>query len=233
MKKIVLIFAVSLVLYSCGKKEGNMIVEGQVKGLKKGKLYLQKMKDTVLVSVDSVALNGSYMFRLSDNVDEPILYYLTFDANNNEKRILFFGEQGNITINDNVEEFGINPEISGSKNQEVLEEFNKVMLRFQEQRLDLIKRDLEAKKADDKELIAQVEADFNKMLKRKALYTANFAVSNSNYEAAPYIALTELYNASIPILDTVNNAFSTKIKNSEYGKRFQEYVDKIKETEQK
>jgi len=210
-----------------------MIVEGQIKGLKKGKLYLQKMKDTVLVSVDSVALNGSDMYRLSDNVEEPILYYLTFDANNNEKRVLFFGEQGNITINDNVEEFGINPEISGSKNQEVLKEFNKVMLRFQEQRLDLIKRDLEAKKADDKELIAQVEADFNKMLKRKALYTANFAVSNSNYEAAPYIALTELYNASIPILDTVNNAFSTEIKNSEYGKRFQEYIDKIKETEQK
>lgn len=233
MKKIVLIFAVSLVLFSCGKKEGNMIVEGQIKGLKKGKLYLQKMKDTVLVSVDSVALNGSDIFRLSDNVSEPILYYLTFDTNNNEKRVLFFGEQGNITINDNVTNFGIKPEISGSKNQEILEEFNKVMVRFQEQRLDLIKRDFEAKKAGDKELIAGVEADFNKMLKRKALYTANFAVSNSKYEAAPYIALTELYNASIPILDTVNNAFSAEIKNSEYGKRFQEYVDKIKEVEKK
>ncbi|MGY8909899.1 MAG: DUF4369 domain-containing protein, partial [Flavobacteriales bacterium] len=60
MKKILAILAISIILYSCSsKKDGNMIVEGQIKGLKKGKLYLQKMVDTVLVSVDSVALLGT------------------------------------------------------------------------------------------------------------------------------------------------------------------------------
>ena len=83
-----------------------MIVQGQIKGLKKGTLYLQKMADTVLVSVDSIALNGSDTFTLTDNVASPVLYYLTFDGNTTDKRILFFGEQGIITINDEIDQFG-------------------------------------------------------------------------------------------------------------------------------
>ena len=125
MKKLSLLLVLSILLFSCSsKKEGNMIVQGQIKGLKKGTLYLQKMVDTVLVSVDSVALLGTDKFTLTDNVDSPVLYYLTFDGNTTDKRILFFGEKGIITINDKVEEFGFNPEISGSKNQVVLDKFN-------------------------------------------------------------------------------------------------------------
>jgi hypothetical protein len=33
------------------------------------------------------------------------------------------------------------------------------------------------------------------------------------------------------MLDTVNNSFSEKIKNSVYGKRFNEYVTNIKKNE--
>ena len=210
-----------------------MIVQGQIKGLKKGKLYLQKMKDTLLVSVDSVALKGTDVFELKDFVESPVLYYLTFDGNTTDKRILFFGEEGTITINDNVEKFGLSPEISGSKNQEVLDKFEKVSRRFQDERLEFIKKDFEAKKAEDDELIKKVEDDYKKLVRRRVLYTANFAISNADYEAAPYIALTELYDASLPLLDTVNAAFSEKIKNSVYGKRYQEYLENIKKKEAK
>ena len=210
-----------------------MIVQGQIKGLKKGKLYLQKMKDTLLVSVDSVALKGTDVFELKDFVESPVLYYLTFDGNTTDKRILFFGEEGTITINDNVEKFGLSPEISGSKNQEVLDKFEKVSRRFQDERLEFIKKDFEAKKAEDDELIKKVEDDYKKLVRRRVLYTANFAISNADYEAAPYIALTELYDATLPLLDTVNAAFSEKIKNSVYGKRYQEYLENIKKQEAK
>ena len=50
---------------------------------------------------------------------------------------------------------------------------------------------------------------------------------------APYIALTEMYDASLKMLDTVNNSLSNKVKKSDYGKRLQEYVDSIKAKEQK
>ena len=142
MKKIITLLVLSILIVACSsKKEGNMIVKGQIKGLKKGTLYLQKMKDTLLVSVDSVNLLGSDQFTLTDNVESPVLYYLTFDGNTTNKRILFFGEKGNITINDNVEQFGFNPEISGSKNQEILDKYNKIKRQFQNQRLEFIQKD--------------------------------------------------------------------------------------------
>jgi hypothetical protein len=233
MRKITTILALSIVLFACSsKKEGNMVVQGQIKGLKKGTLYLQKMKDTLLVSVDSVALLGKDTFKLTDNVDSPVLYYLTFDGNTTDKRILFFGEKGTITINDKVEGFGYAPEITGSKNQEILDKFNVISKKFQNQRLEFIKKDFDAKKAKDQDLIKKLEVDYNRLLRRRVLYTTNFAITNANYEAAPYIALTEMYNASIKMLDTVNFSLTPKVKRSLYGKRFQEYLDAVKKTEQ-
>lgn len=232
MRKIFLLLSLSIILFSCSKeRKTNMIVTGQIKGLKKGKLYLQKMKDTLLITVDSIALIGTESFELKDFVDSPVLYYLTFDANNAEKSILFFGEEGTITINDNVENFGVFPEINGSKNQVLLDKYKLMSQKFQEQNLELIKLDFEAKKANDKNLIEKVENDYKRLVRRRVLYTANFAITNADSEVAPYLALTELYDATLPLLDTVNAALSDKIKASTYGKRYQEYLVQIKKQE--
>ena len=232
MRKIFLLLSLSIILFSCSKeRKTNMIVTGQIKGLKKGKLYLQKMKDTLLITVDSIALIGTESFELKDFVDSPVLYYLTFDANNAEKSILFFGEEGTITINDNVENFGVFPEINGSKNQVLLDKYKLMSQKFQEQNLELIKLDFEAKKANDKNLIEKVENDYKRLVRRRVLYTANFAITNADSEVAPYLALTELYDATLPLLDNVNAALSDKIKASTYGKRYQEYLVQIKKQE--
>lgn len=208
-----------------------MIVQGQIKGLKKGTLYLQKMQDTVLISVDSVQLLGTDTFRLSDQIESPVLYYLTFDGNTTDKRILFFGEAGVITINDNIEQFGLFPKITGSKNQEVLEKYNSISDRFQSERLEFIKKDFEAKRANDENLVKKLQEDYQRLVRRRVLYTTNFALTNAEYEAAPYIALTQMYDASLQMLDTVNKSLSEKVKQSTYGKSLQEYIDEIKANE--
>lgn len=234
MKKIIALFAIALVAFACSsKKEGNMVVKGQIKGLKKGTLYLQKMKDTLLVSVDSMALLGDDKFMLTDNVESPVIYYLTFDGNTTDKHIMFFGEEGEITINDKIEEFGFKPEIKGSKNQEVMDKYRKITQRFMEQRLDFVKKEVEARQAQDEVQLEQVEADYKKMIRRRFLFSTNFAIANADSEAAPYIALSELYDANIQLLDTINNSLTDKVKNSEYGKRLQKFVDDIKAKEEK
>ncbi|WP_299123690.1 DUF4369 domain-containing protein [uncultured Tenacibaculum sp.] len=234
MKKLIAICAFSIMALACSsKKEGNMVVKGQIKGLKKGTLYLQKMKDTVLVAVDSMTLLGDDKFMLTDNVDSPVMYYLTFNGNAKDEHIMFFGEKGNITINDNIEEFGFKPEIKGSKNQEVMDQFREIDQRFKEQNLEFIQKNLEARKSQDEDLIKQVEADYKKMIRRRFLFSTNFAVTNADSEAAPYIALSELYNANIHLLDTINKSLTDKVKKSDYGKRLQKFVDDIKAKETK
>ena len=234
MKKIIVVLVVSILMIACSsKKDGNMIVEGTIKGLKKGTLYLQKMNDTAIISMDSVNVLGDGNFRLTDNVESPIMYYLTYDGNANDKRILFFGGKGTITINDNMSTFGFSPEITGSPNQLVLDKFLKINNQFKNQRLEFIKKEFDARQSKNTDLIENLEEDYNRMIRRKYLYTTNFALSNSNSEAAAYIALTELYDANIKLLDTINKKLSMVVKNSTYGKRLDKYISKIKSEENK
>ena len=234
MKKIIVVLVVSILMIACSsKKDGNMIVEGTIKGLKKGTLYLQKMNDTAIISMDSVNVLGDGNFRLTDNIESPIMYYLTYDGNANDKRILFFGGKGTITINDNMSTFGFSPEITGSPNQLVLDKFLKINNQFKNQRLEFIKKEFDARQSKKTDLIKNLEKDYNRMIRRKYLYTTNFALSNSDSEAAAYIALTELYDANIKLLDTINKKLSMDVKNSIYGKRLDKYISKIKSEENK
>ena len=233
MKKVFAICLLLLIL-ACSKekKQGNMIVQGQIKGLKKGTLYLQKLKDTLVVSVDSISLLGKDQFLLSDNVDSPEMYYLTFDGNTSEKRIMFFGEQGTITINDDVKRFGLNTKIQGSKNQKVYEDYQKMTSKFQGKQLDLFEANFLAQKEKDvkkSDTLRKLSEDY---LKRRYLYSINFALNHPDDEASAYIALTDLADANVKYLDTINQSLSERVKASLYGKKLAEFIDKIKKEEQ-
>jgi hypothetical protein len=234
MKKIIAVLVVSIMLLACSsEKDGNMVVEGNIKGLKKGTLYLQKMNDTAIVSIDSVDVFGDGNFKLTDNVISPEMYYLTFKGNTADKRILFFGNKGTITINDNIDTFGFDTEITGSENQLVFNKFTKINDQFKNQRLQFIKKEFDAVKSKNLDSIEKVKTDFNRMIRRKYLFTTNFALTNSDSEAAPYIALTELYDANIKLLDTINKSLSIEVKKSTYGKRLDQYITEVKDRENK
>jgi hypothetical protein len=234
MKKIIAVLVVSILMVACSsEKDKDMVVEGNIKGLKKGTLYLQKMNNTSIISVDSVDVLGDGNFKLTDNVLSPEMYYLTFKGNTTDKRILFFGNKGTIIINDNIDTFGFDTEIIGSENQVVLNKFTKINDKFKNQRLQFVKKEFDAVKSKNADSIEKVKMDFNRMIRRKYLFTTNFALTNSDSEAAPYIALTELYDANIKLLDTINKSLSVEVKKSTYGKRLDKYITEIKAKENK
>jgi hypothetical protein len=234
MKKIIAVLVVSILMIACSsEKDKDMVVEGNIKGLKKGTLYLQKMNNTSIISVDSVDVLGDGNFKLTDNVLSPEMYYLTFKGNTTDKRILFFGNKGTIIINDNIDTFGFDTEITGSENQVVLNKFTKINDKFKNQRLQFVKKEFDAVKSKNVDSIEKVKMDFNRMIRRKYLFTTNFALTNSDSEAAPYIALTELYDANIKLLDTINKSLSVEVKKSTYGKRLDKYITEIKAKENK
>ena len=65
-------------------------------------------------------------------------------------------------------------------------------------------------------------------IKRKYLFAANFALNNRDYEVAPYIALSEIYDINVKYLDTIQKSMSPKVAQSLYGKKLTEYVAKSK-----
>ncbi len=230
MKKVLVVCLLLLIVACSQEKElGNMVVQGKIKGLKKGTLYLQKMRDTVVVSVDSIRLFGEDTFTLTDNITSSEMYFLNLDQN--QSTLSFFGEEGTITINDQIEKFGVAPLIEGSSNQKVLEDYKEVAKKFQGKQLDLLAANLQAQKDNDLETSQSLRKQAEKQRLKKYIYTINFALNHADTEAAAYITLTELVNANIKYLDSINNSLSKKVQQSYYGKKLADFVSTIKETE--
>ncbi|MEM5539509.1 MULTISPECIES: DUF4369 domain-containing protein [unclassified Olleya] len=232
MKKIIALL-VLVSLFSCGNDANKLTVKGTVKGLKKGTIYLKKVNDTVLVTVDSIVVNGSPEFTLQSDIDEPEMFYLYLNKNTKEDdRISFFADKGVTEINTTLKGFSYDAKIKGSKQHDVLEEYLSMIGKFNNKNLDLTKEYIEAARDKDTIKLKQTEAILNSFKKRKYLYTANFAVTHKDSEVAPYLALSEIYDANVIYLDTISKVLTPEIKASKYGKQLEVYIAEIKRTEQ-
>ena len=231
--KSALFILLLLFVFSCGKKEPDLIVTVNIKGLKKGIIYLQKLKDTATVTLDSLVINGEVPFELQSTLEEPEVLFLTLDNNSlNENRISFFASKGITEINTTLKRFAYDAKIRGSIQQEKFEEYRSIISKFNNQRLDLFKEQFEAQKSEDDSLIVVVNANTDNLIKRKYLYTVNFALNNKNSEVAPYVALAEIFDANIKFLDTIYNSLEKDIANSKYGKELGAFIKERKLNEE-
>lgn len=140
MKYAILTLFVLVTLSSCSKKEfnGNLHLTGNIEGLKKGTLYIQKIVDTALVAIDTIEINGDSHFSSDLNIKSPEMYYLFLDrgiTNSLDNNLSFFAEAGAINIATSLEYFTSDAKITGSKNQEKYDEYKKIISRFTDENL--------------------------------------------------------------------------------------------------
>lgn len=233
MRKSVVLFLSTLFLFSCAEKksEKNFVLTGNIKGLKKGTLYIQRIKDTALVAIDTINISGDSHFTSEFNLDSPEMLYLFLDrgvTNSLDNNIPFFAEQGKMNIETSLDFFTADAKITGSKNQELYEEYKKVMSRYIDQDLELVKKKLLALKEKKNDEIPKIDQQQESILKRKYLYTTNFAVNHKDYEVSPYVALAEIYDVNLKYLDTIQKSMSPKVAKSLYGKKLTEYYNERK-----
>jgi succinate dehydrogenase flavin-adding protein (antitoxin of CptAB toxin-antitoxin module) len=221
-----------LLIFSCGENEPDLTVTGTIKGLKKGTLYLQKINDTTLITLDSLKINGELPFELHCDLKEPEVLFLTLDKNSpNTHRISFFANKGITEINTTLKRFAYDAKIKGSIQQEKFDEYNTIISKFNNQQLDMIKSQFEAQKSENDSIIETANLSAEKIIKRKYLYTVNFALNNTDSEVAPYVALAEIYDANIKYLDTIYNSLQEHIVTSKYGKLLHNHIEKRKKEE--
>lgn len=228
-----ILFACIIILTtSCAKEQNDLTVKANISGLKKGTVYLKKVKDSTVVTVDSIIINGNSEFELYSKIESPEVFFLYLDKNSSENdRITFFADKGITEIKTSLKNFVFDAKINGSSQQKKWEEYQIIRSRFNDANLDLIKENFEAQRTGDTIKKDSLDKVYNSLLKRKYLYTVNFALNNKDSEIAPYLALTEIYDARIKYLDTINNSLSKKVKESKYGIELQAFVDKIKKEE--
>ena len=233
MKKSIFAFVALVLLVSCNQEvsKTNLHLTGNIKGLKKGTLYVQRAVDTVLVAIDTITIDGNSAFEIDIELKSPEMLYLFLDrgtSNSLDNNLSFFAEPGNINIDTNLEAYISNAKITGSKNQDKFEEYKKINSRFSNENLTLIEQKFKAFKDNNTKAIDSLSAKQDANIKRKYLFATNFAINNKDFEVAPYIALSEIYDINIKYLDTIQKSMTPKVANSLYGKKLTKYVAEIK-----
>ena len=233
MKNVIITLLSCAILVSCGTKdtENTMTVTGKVKGLKKGTLYLQHITDTSLVVIDSLKVEGDGNFLFKTELESPEIFYLYLDKKDNNEindRITFFGEPGTITITTNWNTFDTKAKIEGSESHEKLEEYRKVMSRFNTTNLEIMRAVYDPETPKDSLTQDSIQKASNSNLRRGYLFALNFALNNKESHIAPYIALKEVPDANKIYLDSINNSLSPEVANGKYGRALQEYLEQEK-----
>ena len=215
--------------------ENTMLVRGTVEGLRKGTLYLQKIKDSLIINVDSIVVNGSPDFKFKTEIESPEVYYLYLkkeDGDSLNDRILFFAEKGEISINTLLNTFESSAKVTGSENQELLQEYRNLARQFNQKNLEYIEAYFKnAKQDNNNKVLDSIRGAMDNLIKRRYLYALNFASTHGDKVIAPFIALTEVSDANIMFLDTVASRLTDKVKASKYGKELIEFISSRKADE--
>ncbi len=224
MKKIIILIITTLII-SCNSNQKNMNISGNIDGLKKGVLYLQTEKDSLVVNLDSVYLRGGGNYKLSTNIEEPDIYYLYLDKEDGDSLndiIAFFGNKGEIEINTRLTTFDSSYEISGSRNSDLFQEYNSIMRQYNSKNLDLLEIFYNSQIENNQKKIDSVNLELEKLIRKKYLYTLNFSITNANNEISPYITVSQIPDANIDLLKMIYDTLPYNIKDSKYGKILKE-----------
>ncbi len=222
-----------LCFFKCSNDlDKNLNISGSIKGLRKGKLYLQKyINDSILIDIDSLKIDGVENFEFNDSLDQAQFYFLTLKKDETDttmNKIPFFAERGEIKINTRLNTFLSSARIEGSDNQILWEEYLTVIRKFNNQNIDLVKKYLEKKGEFNTDKRNQLfERKSNLINRKKTLYSLNFAMNNSGKEISAYIGLYELNNVSKKYLDSLYSRLETKIKNSFYGNKLKKKLESL------
>ncbi|SDF22416.1 protein of unknown function [Cellulophaga baltica] len=235
MKNIFLLSLVGLFLISCsGDSKNSMTVNGSIKGLKKGTLYLQQLQDTVLVNLDSLEIKGNGDFSFESPIENPDIYYLYLvknDHNDINDRITFFGEPGIITVDTAWDTFDTSAKITGSKTNEKLEEYKKGMSRYNAKNLEILQMRFDPKVNKDSLALDSLIKLSDKNIYRSYAYALNFALNNKDSYIAPYIAINEVADANMKYLDSIHKMLTPEVAASKYGKQLKKYLEDKKKEE--
>lgn len=234
MKKQLIILAVVFSIFSCSKKESNLHITGNIKGLSKGTLYIQKIVDTLLVPIDTIKIDGKSEFESHLQIDSPEMYYLFLDrgvTNSLDNNIPFFAEAGEISIRTSLEKYLSDAKITGSKNHDKFEEYKLVNSRYTDKNLDLVQMQFKAYQDKKYAQADSIVKEQDLVTKRRYLYAVNFALNNKDYEVAPFIALSEIPDVNLKYLDTIQKMMTPKVAKSMYGKKLKDFYNERKRVE--
>ena len=121
-----------VILIGCQPNKNKLDLNFTIKGLKKGKVTLNKLNDTSFVKIDSFIVNGDKTINFKYHLEEPEILFLDLDVNDgsNARSLSFFAENKIIDITTSLENYGFDIIVKGSINDSLLREYKSINKKF-------------------------------------------------------------------------------------------------------
>ena len=226
MKRTIIVLVGLLLFTSCNNKptkKGNLIIKGQVKGLRLGNLIIKKIVKDSLIPIDSIKVDGNEKFKFISNIDQAQILLLQLPEIKDGRITFFASPNDTIQIFTFLESFGISPKIKGGNNQLKRNEYQQMIKKFNEKELDLFKEKFDATKLHQVAKADSLSNAINRFRRKRVLYALNFVFTNKNKAIAPYVAMMEFYN-NPKALDTIYKILPKNLQQSIYGKEIKKLL---------
>ncbi len=228
MKRIFAALLTLIVITSCQNTDpaNRMHLQGKIRGLKKGTVYLEQLRDSV-VAVDSVELFGSGEFEFTYELEEPEMMHIYLkkkDENIYNDRYPFFAEPGELYFRADLDRFERSARLIGSRSDSLYRGFQSMISSFYIRDVELTQSSMQS----DSTAVDSLIALQNKNGIARIRYTLNFAFSNPESAVAPYAVITEAREANPVLLDSLWNILGEEARASLYGKDLRTFIDNRK-----
>ncbi len=236
MKKIILLAAVAVALYSCKNLgEGEYEITGTVKGMKTGLVYLEKQNPTGMgpQAIDTVKIVDG-KFEIKGKTNEPEIHFIQIDKVNG--KVPFILEGGEIAIA--VEKDSLyNSKLSGTYSNEEFTKFNqetaKIQKKIQKPVMEFQMKNMavmnEAQQKNDTVAMNRLRKEYDAIQKPMTDYTFAYPKSHPKSFISVLILQMMLPNPKYASqIEGIYNSFDASLKKTKPAKAIKEHIDASK-----
>lgn len=235
MKKIILLVAGAVSLYSCNKlAEGEYEITGTVKGVKTGLVYLEKQNPMMgSQAIDTVKIVDG-KFEIKGKTTEPEIHFIQVDKVNGKVPFILEGGEIEITVDkDSLYKSKLSGTYSNEEFSKFNEESNKIQKKLQKQVMEFQMKNMavmnEAQQKGDTVTMNRIKKEYDVIQKDITDYTFGYPKSHPKSFISVLITQMMLNNPKYSKdIEGIYNSFDESLKKTKPGKAIKENIDASK-----
>ncbi|WP_010516680.1 TlpA disulfide reductase family protein [Croceivirga radicis] len=232
MKKILSIFSLGLLVFSCSTKPEGYTISGTLTGeVKNGTQVFLKTTDSLmrgLVEIDTATVeNGTFTF--TGTADSPQMYYLFFDGLRGNTPIVL--ENGSISFEAQKDSLGY-ADVSGTEQNEIFMKYMDESRKMGEMSQSMNEEFKKANAARDTAIIKSLREEYMELQEKAKTFELDFVKANPNGLISALILDKLLNTKALPVseIEEMYNALTPAIKATRPGKRIGKQLEIEKTT---
>ncbi|WP_396158327.1 DUF4369 domain-containing protein [Flavobacterium sp.] len=236
MKKIILLVAVAVALYSCKNlAEGEYEITGTVKGMKTGLVYLEKQSPMGMGSqaIDTVKIVDG-KFEIKGKTTEPEIHFLQIEKVSGKVPFILEGGEIRITVDkDSLFKSKLAGTYSNEEFSKFNEESNKLQKKIQKPAMAFQMKNMavmnEAQQKNDTATMNRIRKEYDEIQKPISDYTFGYPKSHPKSYISVLITQMMLNNPKYSKdIEGIYNSFDPSLKKTKPGKAVKESIDASK-----